>query len=91
MFEEKVKILKRMFFNGLNYSTYAHDLLFDSIANENTTEGLKQLITTTTYLAEAHSIYTQLDIYLKENVDVLGDRDELNNNIESFYSLKFRT
>ncbi|MDN6733897.1 MAG: hypothetical protein L0L58_10360 [Tetragenococcus koreensis] len=81
-FTEKKEILKSLFISGFFHSVNSHELLFKSIDSEN--RKTEQLIAATTHLSEAHAIYTQINIFLTENIDILGEREELNENIQLF-------
>lgn len=82
--QEQKEFLRKFFHKAFMATKYSHELLFKSKDNQDSKRSFEQLISSTTFLSEAHSIYTQIEFYLQQNIDEIGERDEFYNNILRF-------
>lgn len=81
IFTAKKELLGKLFLKGFIAAHYAHKTLFKNIHSESSVQKIPVALS---YLTEAHTYFVNAEIYLSENISVLGERNEFDSLIHKF-------
>ncbi|EOH80738.1 hypothetical protein [Enterococcus malodoratus] len=82
--DNKKIIFSELVRQGFIFANKSHKILFQIESDDDLIKKLSDLTCALAYLTEAHSLYCDAEVFLKDNIETLDDRPEFTSLIDKF-------